>query len=127
MTPDELRKEFEKETGKRYFVAPVSHGEYAFLSWEAQAWLETRCLTLIAERDKAANELAIEFAEWLRNMPLLEILHGHWVIEGQITTKELFKFFQKDKLNSPKRMSPEDFAFSEKILGGSERRKVREG
>lgn len=39
---NELQKQFEKETGKEWFVIPYTHGENAYASWEYQLWLEAR-------------------------------------------------------------------------------------
>lgn len=39
-----LRKQFEKETNKSWWINPVCHGEYAYASWEYQCWLERQVL-----------------------------------------------------------------------------------
>src|SRR5690348_8112095 len=39
---DEVRRLYESETGKQWYVVPVCHGEVAFTSWEYQLWLEQR-------------------------------------------------------------------------------------
>lgn len=37
---EDVRNDFEKETGKRWMVVPVSHGENGYASWDYQLWLE---------------------------------------------------------------------------------------
>lgn len=46
---NELQKQFEKETGKKWLVIPYTHGENAYASWEYQLWLEARVNPLGAE------------------------------------------------------------------------------
>ena len=43
----ELQKQYETETGKKWWTNPVCHGEMGFASWEYQIWLEQK---LIANR-----------------------------------------------------------------------------
>ena len=38
----ELQKQYENETGQKWFTNPVSHGEIEFASWEYQEWLENK-------------------------------------------------------------------------------------
>jgi hypothetical protein len=45
MNEKELRDEFEKETGEKWWTNPVSHGEMAFASWNYQLWLEKKLST----------------------------------------------------------------------------------
>lgn len=40
---------------------------------------------------------AVEFAEWIRAFESLERQHGFWVIEGQISSEDLYKGFLKDR------------------------------
>ena len=39
---NEVQNQFEKESGKQWYIVPVSHGEVAFVSWEYQLWLEEK-------------------------------------------------------------------------------------
>lgn len=39
---DEVRLQFEKETGNKWMTVPVTHGELAFASWKYQLWLENK-------------------------------------------------------------------------------------
>lgn len=39
---EEIRKQYEIETGKKWFTVPFTHGEQAFASWEYQLWLEKK-------------------------------------------------------------------------------------
>lgn len=48
MTPQELREQYKKETGKTWSINPVCHGELGAVSWEYQVWLESR----LAERER---------------------------------------------------------------------------
>ncbi len=38
---EEIRKEFESESGKKWMINPTSHGETGFASWDYQLWLES--------------------------------------------------------------------------------------
>lgn len=42
MTKEELREQYENETGEKWFIAPVCHGDTGFASWEYQTWLEEK-------------------------------------------------------------------------------------
>lgn len=39
---EEIRKQYEIETGKKWFTVPFTHGEQAFASWGYQLWLEKK-------------------------------------------------------------------------------------
>ncbi len=39
---EEIRKQYETETGKKWFTVPFTHGEQAFASWGYQLWLEKK-------------------------------------------------------------------------------------
>ena len=38
----EIQKQYETETGKKWWINPVAHGELAFASAEYQEWLEAK-------------------------------------------------------------------------------------
>lgn len=40
----QLQEQFEKETGKRWYDVPYTHGEIAYASWDYQLWLEAIAL-----------------------------------------------------------------------------------
>lgn len=44
-TADDVRNQFEDETGKGWMVIPVTHGENGYASWEYQLWLENKLAT----------------------------------------------------------------------------------
>lgn len=39
---EEIRKQYEIETGKKWFTVPFTRGEQAFASWGYQLWLEKK-------------------------------------------------------------------------------------
>ena len=39
---EEIRKQYETETGKKWCIIPYTHGENAYASWEYQLWLEKK-------------------------------------------------------------------------------------
>ena len=49
-TPEDIRKEWETNNpGMKWWTNPVSHGEFAFASWEYQEWLERQIIALIQD------------------------------------------------------------------------------
>jgi hypothetical protein len=43
---EQLRKEFEEQTGNKAIVFPACHGETGYASWEYQSWLERKLASL---------------------------------------------------------------------------------
>lgn len=48
----------------------------------------------------AMEDNAVEFGEWLRTFDVLTKEHGYWILDCQISTKELYDHFLKDKSKS---------------------------
>ena len=40
----ELQKQYENESGEKWWTNPVCHGEIGFASWEYQKWLEQKII-----------------------------------------------------------------------------------
>jgi hypothetical protein len=43
---EQLRKEFEEQTGNKAIVFPACHGETGYASWDYQSWLERKLASL---------------------------------------------------------------------------------
>ena len=62
---EQLRKEFEEQTGNKAIVFPACHGETGYASWEYQLWLE--------------QKLFEEYAQQFRSPDMAEALRLKWI------------------------------------------------
>lgn len=58
-TAEEIRNQFEAETGKGWMVIPVTHGENGYASWEYQLWLEQRVAKLSAPQQPVPQQTGL--------------------------------------------------------------------
>jgi hypothetical protein len=52
---EQLRKEFEEQTGNKAIVFPACHGETGYASWEYQLWLEQKLLEEYAQQSQPSG------------------------------------------------------------------------
>ena len=52
---EQLRKEFEEQTGNKAIVFPACHGETGYASWEYQLWLEQNLLEEYAQQFRSPD------------------------------------------------------------------------
>ena len=52
---EQLRKEFEEQTGNKAIVFPACHGETGYASWEYQLWLEQKLLEEYAQQFRSPD------------------------------------------------------------------------
>jgi len=78
---EEIRKQYEIETGKKWFTVPFTRGEQAFASWGYQLWLEKKISQVEPEVKKNEIEQQIfekmkakDFGESMCNETKLNVL-----------------------------------------------------
>ena len=69
---EQLRKEFEEQTGNKAIVFPACHGETGYASWEYQLWLEQKLLEEYAQQFRSPD-----MAEALRLLDTASNLVGN--------------------------------------------------
>lgn len=62
---EEIRKQYEIETGKKWFTVPFTRGEQAFASWGYQLWLEKK-ISQVEPEVNMKNEIEQQIFEKMK-------------------------------------------------------------
>lgn len=102
---EEIRKQYEIETGKKWFTVPFTRGEQAFASWGYQLWLEKK-ISQVEPEVNMKNEIeqqifekmkAKDFGESMCNETKLNVLK--WTMQQlRKRSRALTKVMNKDTM-----------------------------
>lgn len=97
---EEIRKQYEIETGKKWFTVPFTRGEQAFASWGYQLWLEKKISQVEPEvKVNFAERIIEEEIEKLEKLANIDMKNE---IEQQIFEKMKAKDFGESMCNETK-------------------------
>ena len=97
---EQLRKEFEEQTGNKAIVFPACHGETGYASWEYQLWLEQKLLEEYARQFRSPD-----MAEALTSEELGELIDKHiGGMFGGLEMASIDHFKQTGKINGSFRL-----------------------
>ena len=92
------QEQYEKETGKQWWINPVCHGELGYASWDYQLWLEDKVTNNQIDQFKPYIYLHTEeFNAWLNKyFEISDEPHYKAKYDQKLfTLKQLYKKYEK--------------------------------